>query len=69
MTLVEIRGGQDSGYLFLGPVTDALTYAGDVGLDVVNMSFYVDPWLYNCTANPADSPGGAGRAAHHHHAP
>ena len=20
------------------------------------MSFYVDPWLYNCTANPADSP-------------
>jgi subtilisin family serine protease len=56
VTLVEIRGGQDSGYLFLGPVTDALTYAGDVGLDVVNMSFYVDPWLYNCTANPADSP-------------
>ena len=20
------------------------------------MSYYVDPWLYNCTANPADSP-------------
>ncbi len=56
VTLVEIRGGQDSGFLFLGPVTDALTYAGDVGLDVVNMSFYVDPWLYNCTNNPADSP-------------
>lgn len=56
VTLVEIRGGQDSGYVFLGPVTDALTYAGDVGLDVVNMSFYVDPWLYNCTNNPADSP-------------
>jgi subtilisin family serine protease len=56
VSLVEIRGGQDSGFLFLGPVTDALTYAGDVGLDVVNMSFYVDPWLYNCTANPADSP-------------
>lgn len=56
VSLVEIRGGQDGGFLFLGPVTDALTYAGDVGLDVVNMSFYVDPWLYNCTANPADSP-------------
>jgi len=54
--LVEIRGGQDSGYVFLGPVADALTYAGDVGLDVVNMSFYVDPWLYNCVNNPADSP-------------
>ncbi|MGC4939509.1 S8 family peptidase [Kribbella sp. DT2] len=56
VTLVEIRGGQDSGFVFLGPVLDALTYAGDVGLDVVNMSFYVDPWLYNCTNNPADSP-------------
>jgi subtilisin family serine protease len=56
VTLVEIRGGQDSGFVFLGPVVDALTYAGDVGLDVVNMSFYVDPWLYNCVNNPADSP-------------
>lgn len=56
VTLVEIRGGQDSGFVFPGPVTEALTYAADVGLDVVNMSFYVDPWLYNCQANPADSP-------------
>jgi subtilisin family serine protease len=56
VTLVELKGGQDSGYFFLDPVVNALTYAGDVGLDVVNMSFYVDPWLYNCTANPADSP-------------
>ena len=56
VTLVEIRGGQDSGFVFLGPVVDALTYAGDVGLDVVNMSFYIDPWLYNCVNNPADSP-------------
>jgi subtilisin family serine protease len=54
--LVNIRGGQDSGYFFLGPVTDALTYAGDIGLDVVNMSFYVDPWLYNCVGGaPEDS--------------
>ena len=54
--LVSIRGGQDSGYLFLGPVTNALTYGANIGVDVINMSFYVDPWLYNCTANPADSP-------------
>ena len=47
-SLVNIRGGQDSGYFFLGPVVNALTYAGNNGLDVVNMSFYVDPWLYNC---------------------
>jgi subtilisin family serine protease len=56
VTLVELKGGQDSGFFFLDPVVNALTYAGDVGIDVVNMSFYVDPWLYNCTANPADAP-------------
>jgi subtilisin family serine protease len=56
VTLVNIRAGQDSGFFFLQPTVDALTYAGDVGLDVVNMSFYTDPWLFNCTANPADSP-------------
>ncbi|WP_433293858.1 S8 family serine peptidase [Actinoplanes sp. CA-030573] len=56
VTLVELKVGQDSGYFFLDPVVNALTYAGDHGIDVVNMSFYVDPWLYNCVANPADSP-------------
>jgi lantibiotic leader peptide-processing serine protease len=56
VSLVELKGGQDSGYFFLAPVVNALTYAGQHGIDVINMSFYVDPWLYNCTANPADSP-------------
>lgn len=56
VTLVNLRAGQDSGYFFLKPSVDALTYAADNGVDVVNMSFYIDPWLYNCTANPADSP-------------
>jgi subtilisin family serine protease len=56
VSLVNLRAGQDSGYFFLGPTLDALTYAGDHGIDVVNMSFYIDPWLYNCAANPADSP-------------
>lgn len=55
VSLVNIRAGQDSGYFFLMPTLDALSYAGDAGIDVVNMSYYVDPWLYNCTANPADS--------------
>jgi subtilisin family serine protease len=54
--LVNIRGGQESGYLFLDPVVNALTYGADIGVDVINMSFYVDPWLYNCQNNPADSP-------------
>ncbi len=56
VTLVNLRAGQDSGYFFLAPTIDAITYAGDNGIDVVNMSFYTDPWLYNCRANPADSP-------------
>lgn len=53
--LVNIRAGQDSGFFFLKPSLDALTYAGDIGVDVVNMSYYVDPWLFNCRDNPADS--------------
>jgi subtilisin family serine protease len=56
VTLVNIRAGQDSGYFFLQPTIEALEYAGDIGVDVVNMSFYTDPWLFNCLANPADSP-------------
>lgn len=56
VTLVNLRAGQDSGFFFLQPTVDAITYAGDAGVDVVNMSFYTDPWLYNCTSNAADSP-------------
>ncbi len=56
VTLVNLRAAQDSGLYFLQPTVDALTYAGDAGIDVVDMSFYIDPWLYNCAANPADSP-------------
>jgi subtilisin family serine protease len=56
-TIVEVRAGQDSGYFFAAPTVNALTYSGDAGLDVVNMSFYVDPWLYNCRGGaPEDSP-------------
>src|SRR5919204_313402 len=56
VTLVNVRAGQDSGFFFLQPTIDALVYAGLVGIDVVNMSFFTDPWLYNCLNNPADSP-------------
>jgi subtilisin family serine protease len=55
VTLVNLRAGQDSGFFFLQPTVDALTFAADNGIDVVNMSFYIDPWLYNCPGNPADS--------------
>jgi len=56
VTLVELKGGQDSGFFFLEPTVNALVHAGRSGIDVVNMSFFVDPWLFNCAANPADSP-------------
>jgi lantibiotic leader peptide-processing serine protease len=55
VVLVNLRTGQDSGYVFLQPVVDALVHAGDAGIDVVNMSFYIDPWQYNCPGNAADS--------------
>ena len=48
VTLVNLRAGQDSGFFFMQPTVDALTYAGDNGIDVVNMSYFVDPWLFNC---------------------
>ncbi|GAB3655555.1 S8 family serine peptidase [Actinocorallia lasiicapitis] len=55
-TIVNLRTGQDSGYFFLKPTLDALAYAADNGIDVVNMSYYIDPWLWNCVDNPADTP-------------
>jgi lantibiotic leader peptide-processing serine protease len=54
--IVNIRAGQDTGFFLLGPTLEALTYAADNGIDVVNMSYFIDPWLFNCRANPADSP-------------
>ncbi len=49
-TLVNVRAGNDSGYFFLYETVAALVYSGDIRLDVVNMSFYTDPWLYNCAS-------------------
>ena len=57
VSIVDLRAGQDSGFFFLGPTVNALTQAADERLDVVNMSFYVDPWLYACPGGaPEDSP-------------
>ncbi len=56
VTLVNLRAGQDSGYFFLDPTLEAYTYAGDIGVDVINMSYFTDPWLFNCVDNPKDSP-------------
>ena len=51
-TLVGLKVCTTVGYCFAQPVADALVYAGDMGFDVANMSFYVDPWLYNCRNEP-----------------
>ncbi len=56
VTLVNLRAGQDSGFFFLPATLEAMTYAADNGIDVVNMSYFTDPWLFNCRANPSDSP-------------
>ncbi|MFD0685929.1 S8 family peptidase [Actinomadura fibrosa] len=56
VSLVNIRVGQDSGQFYLQPTVDGLTYAAKIGVDVVNMSYYIDPWLWNCANNPADKP-------------
>lgn len=49
-TLVNLRAGQDFGYFFFAETVDAIVAAADKGIDVVNMSFYTDPWLYNCAS-------------------
>jgi lantibiotic leader peptide-processing serine protease len=56
VTLVNLRAGQDSGFFFLFETLAAYVYAGDNGIDVVNMSFFTDPWQFNCRAYPDDSP-------------
>ena len=50
-TIVALKAGTAEGYFFTQSVVDALRYAGDQRLDVVNMSFFADPWLFNCRNN------------------
>jgi lantibiotic leader peptide-processing serine protease len=47
-TIVGLKAGTAQGFFFTQEVVDALVYAGDKRLDVVNMSFFADPWLFNC---------------------
>jgi lantibiotic leader peptide-processing serine protease len=55
VTLVNLRAGQDSGFFFLYETLAAYTYAANHGIDVVNMSFFTDPWWANCRDNPLDT--------------
>jgi subtilisin family serine protease len=47
-TIAGLKAGTAEGYFFTQPVVDALVWAGDRRIDVVNMSFFADPYLFNC---------------------
>jgi subtilisin family serine protease len=47
-TLVALKVCTAAGWCFTQEVVDAIIEAGDQRLDVANMSFFADPFLYNC---------------------
>jgi len=47
-TLVALKACTVAGYCFADSMAAALRYAGDIGLDVVNLSLFADPYLYYC---------------------
>jgi len=47
-TIVAIKVCTHVGFCFADTVAAALRYAGDLRLDVVNMSLFADPYLYYC---------------------
>ncbi len=47
-TIVGLKACTSSGYCFVYAVAAALRKAGDLRLDVVNLSLFADPYLYYC---------------------
>ena len=47
-TLVALKVCTIAGFCFADSVAAALYYAADIGLDVVNLSLFADPYLYYC---------------------
>jgi subtilisin family serine protease len=58
VTLVPVKTCDASGYCYASGVVDGITYAGDIRLDVINMSFFVDDDAFQestefkCSADP-----------------
>ncbi len=50
-TIVALKACTEVGYCFADSVAAALRYAGDVRLDVVNLSLFADPYLYYCKSD------------------
>jgi subtilisin family serine protease len=47
-TIVALKACTIEGFCFADSVAAALRYAGDQGLDIVNLSLFADPYLYYC---------------------
>jgi subtilisin family serine protease len=47
-TIVALKACTEEGYCFADSVAAALRYAGDNGIDIVNLSLFADPYLYYC---------------------
>jgi lantibiotic leader peptide-processing serine protease len=47
-TIVALKACTVAGFCFADSVAAALRYAGDNGLDIVNLSLFADPYLYYC---------------------
>jgi subtilisin family serine protease len=47
-TIVALKACTEAGYCFADSVVAALRYAGDNGIDIVNLSLFADPYLYYC---------------------
>ena len=52
-TLVSLKACTIAGFCFADSVAAALRYAGDHGIDVVNLSLFSDPFLYYCKNDAA----------------
>jgi lantibiotic leader peptide-processing serine protease len=48
-TIVPLKACTIMGFCFADSVAAALRYAGDLRLDVVNLSLFADPYLYYCS--------------------
>jgi subtilisin family serine protease len=47
-TIVALKACTVQGFCFADSVAAALRYAGDNGIDIVNLSLFADPYLYYC---------------------
>jgi lantibiotic leader peptide-processing serine protease len=51
-TIIGLKACTIAGFCFADSVAAALRYAGDMRLDVVNLSLFADPFLYFCANEP-----------------